>query len=257
MAGGVRSALGGIDIQAIAAKVSTGPRHCFSCRLPIAEGGQAELMILRAGAETPLLVTLAHRTCARSAIVQVPSMPPEATTATFDVECLMLSETVPAVVIDSHSPWGFDESGKPGDAILDMLRHMGFVDASSVIDMNQARMLALEPFPSLSATLTGKTLAIRSGKKTEILKGKISFLPCWYQAARGRNLVAMFGNNLPGLVSDDDQYLIRAIESGNLVVAAMKLDVTPPGRNDQCACEPGPARSTSTAAAGPGARRAG
>jgi hypothetical protein len=119
-----------------------------------------------------------------------------------------------------------------------MLRHMGFVDASSVIDVNQARMLALEPFPSLSATLTGKTLAIRSGRKTEILRGKISFLPCWYQAARAGTLVAMFGNNLPGLVSDDDQYLIKAIESGNLVVAAMRLDVTPPGRNDQCACEP-------------------
>ena len=238
VADGIRSALDGVDIQAIVAKVSIGPRHCFSCRLPIAEGGQAELMILRAGAEAPLLVTLAHRTCARSAIVQVPAMPPEATAANFDVECLMLSEATPAVVVDSHSPWGFDESGKPGDAILNMLRHMGFVDASTVIAMSRPRMLALKPFPSLSATLTGKTLAIRSGKKTEILKGKISFLPCWYQAARGGTLIAMFGNNLPGLVSDDDQYLVKAIESGNLVVAAIKLDVTPPGRNDQCVCEP-------------------
>jgi tetratricopeptide (TPR) repeat protein len=238
VADGVRSALDGVDTQAIVAKVSIGPRHCFSCRLPIAEGGQAELMILRAGAEAPLVVTLAHRTCARSAIVQVPSMPPEATLANFDVECLMLSEATPAVVVDSHSPWGFDESGKPGDATLDILRHMGFVDASTVIDPSRTQMLALKPFPSLSATLTGKTLAIRSGKKAEILKGKISFLPCWYQAARGGTLIAMFGNNLPGLVSDDDQYLIKAIESGNLVVAAIRLDVIPPGRNDQCVCEP-------------------
>jgi hypothetical protein len=63
-------------------------------------------------------------------------------------------------------------------------------------------------------------------------------LPCWYQAARGGTLIAMFGNNLQGLVSDDDQYLIKAIESGNLVVAPIKLDVTPPGRNEQCVCEP-------------------
>jgi tetratricopeptide (TPR) repeat protein len=238
VADAVRSALDGIDIQEIVAKVRTGPRHCFSCRLPIAEGGQAELMILRAGAEAPLLVTLAHRTCARSAIVQVPSMPPEATATNFDVECLMLSDATPAVVVDSHSPWGFDESGKPGDPVLNLLRQVGFVDASTVIDISRARMLALEPCPALSATLTGKTLAIRSGKKTEILKGKISFLPCWYQAARSGALIAMFGNNLPGLVSDDDQYLIKAIESGNLVVAAIKLDVTPPGRNDQCVCEP-------------------
>jgi len=104
VADGVRSALDGIDTQAIVATVSIGPRHCFSCRLPIAEGGQAELMILRAGAEAPLMVTLAHRTCARSAIVQVPSMPPEATAANFDVECLMLGEATPAVVVDSHSP---------------------------------------------------------------------------------------------------------------------------------------------------------
>jgi hypothetical protein len=165
-------------------------------------------------------------------------MPPEATATNFDVECLMLGEAPPAVVVDSHGPWGFDESGKFGDAVLNMLRQMGFVDASAVIDMSRARMLALEPFPALSATLTGKTLAIRSGKKTEILKGKISFLPCWYQAARSGTLIAMFGNNLPGLVSDDDQYLVKAIESGNLVVAAIKLDVTPPGRNEQCVCEP-------------------
>jgi hypothetical protein len=164
-------------------------------------------------------------------------MPPEATTTNFDVECLMLSEATPAVVVDSHSPWGFDESGKPGDATLDMLRQIGFVDASAVIDPSRKQMLALKPFPALSATLIGKTLAIRSGEKTEILKGKISFLACWYQAARGGTLIAMFGNNLPGLVSDDDQYLIKAIESGNLVVAAIKLDVTPPGRNDQCVCE--------------------
>jgi tetratricopeptide (TPR) repeat protein len=234
----VRSALDGIDIQAIIAKVSIGPRHCFSCRLPIADRGQAEMMILRAGAEAPLLVTLAHRTCARSAIVQVPSMPPEATTAIFDVECLMLDEATPAVVVDSHSPWGLDESEKPGDAILNMLRQIGFMDASTVIAMGPVPMLDLKPFPSLSATLTGKTLAIRSGKKTEILKGKISFLPCWYQATRGGTLIAMFGNNLQGLVSDDDQYLIKAIESGNLVVAAIKLDVTSPSRNDQCVCEP-------------------
>ena len=51
-------------------------------------------------------------------------------------------------------------------------------------------------------------------------------------------MIAMFGNNLQGLVSDDDQYLIKAIESGSLVVAAIKLDVTPPGRNEQCVCEP-------------------
>ena len=238
VADGVRSALDGIDIQAIVTKVCIGPRHCFSCRLPIAEGGQAELMILRTGAEAPLLITLAHCTCARSAIVQVPAMPPEATTAIFDVECLMLDEATPAVVVDSHSPWGFDGSGKPGDAILDMLRQIGFVDASTVIAMRGTRMLALKPFPSLSATLAGKTLTIRSGNSTEILKGKISFLPCWYQAARGGTLIAMFGNNLQGLVSDDDQYLIKAIESGNLVVATIKLEVKPPARNDQCVCEP-------------------
>jgi tetratricopeptide (TPR) repeat protein len=240
VADGVQAALHGIDIQAIVEKVRTGPRHCFSCRLPIAANGQAELMVLQACGDASLMVTLAHSACVRSAIVQVPSMPPEATSVRFDVECLMLAEDTPAVVVDSRGPWGFDESGKPGDAILDMLRSMGFMDASDLIDMShgQMQMLALEPFPSLSATLTGKILTIRSGENTEILKGKITFLPCWYKAARHGTLIAMFGNNLPGMVSDDDQDLVKAIETGNLVIAAIKLDVTPPGRNSRCVCEP-------------------
>ena len=237
VADGVRSALDGIDIQAIVAKVSIGPRHCFSCRLPIADRGQAEMMILRAGAEAPLLVTLAHRTCARSAIVQVPSMPPEATTAIFDVERLMLDEATPAVVVDSHSPWGLDESKSQATRFLTCSGRLGSWTHPLSSLWGLYRCSTSSP-SHRSARHLPERLWQFARQENRNPQGQ-DFLPaCWYQATRGGTLIAMFGNNLQGLVSDDDQYLIKAIESGNLVVAAIKLDVTPPSRNDQCVCEP-------------------
>jgi len=54
-------------------------------------------------------------------------------------------------------------------------------------------------------------------------------------------LVAMFGYNLQGMASDDMKRVIAAAETaenGNLVVTALRLSVTQPGRNEKCVCTP-------------------
>lgn len=77
----------------------------------------------------------------------------------------------------------------------------------------------------------------------------VSFLPHWYRAARKGVLIAMFGRNLQGMGWEDPSYIQRAAKAGKLVGAAMRLNVTPPGRTASACALPARTRSTSGAAA--------
>jgi len=234
----VTGALRGIDVKNIYARIAKERRHCFACRLPIAETGQAELLLLRSDHADSIMVTLAHSACMQSSIVQLPSPPQEATMVRLDTECLILDADMPAIAVDCRSPQAIGEGGNVTDPFLDLLRGIGFMDVRNVITSGYPTQFTLDSTSSLKAWLAGNKLTISSGGQTVMPGAELSFLPKWYRATCGGALVAMFGRNLRGMVSDDPRYLIEAAESGNLVIAALRLDVSPPGRNERCICTP-------------------
>ncbi|MCO1575617.1 tetratricopeptide repeat protein [Crossiella sp. SN42] len=240
VADSVRELLDGIDVDGLCAPMMDSRRHCFLCRQPIAAVGQAELLAV-VSPRSPITVTLAHTGCSPSTVMRCSAPVPELDHRRFDIECALFSETQAGIIVDCIGGQAADMDGRPIDTMLDLLVNVGFTTISSDVtpdsDAEAFRMPAL-PQGALSAHLVGDQLTVTAGDTLIVGNAPLSFLPRWYRAARSGVLVVLFGRNLQGMTWEDLSYIRHAAETGNLVGAALKLTVTPPGRNSQCVCTP-------------------
>jgi tetratricopeptide (TPR) repeat protein len=233
----VRAALRGFNVEDVCAQ-TRGRKSCLVCGLPIADTGNAEMMFVQGNPGQPDRVSLAHPACIQSAVVSLPSDPRDADMTLMEIECLVLANEMPAIVVDCRAPVFIGEDGGVTDPALDPLREMGFVDFRSILPQEHSPRFPLPPECPLQASLTRDKLTICSDSRAVIPGARLSFLPRWYRATRTGTLVVMFGRNLQGMVYDDQKFLIEAASSGNLVIAALRVEVTRPSKNAKCVCTP-------------------
>lgn len=237
----VRDTIGHVDIDAIRRRVSVGRQTCHVCQLPIAESGQAELIVF-CGRNTDVHgITLTHSACAESAVIYTGAETPRGGSVILEVECILWGGSIPGVVVDCHGPWGIDATGRTVDVFLNELRRVGFHEISHVdvverrSDGNSFNQLTVK---ALIGTLIGDRLSILSGSQAVVADIPLSFIPDWYRATRLGYCIAVFGFNLQGMAWNNPDYLVEASESGNLVGGAIPIKITTPGRNSQCICTP-------------------
>jgi hypothetical protein len=122
----VRIALATADLGAVVAHLSTGPTRCWTCRLPIAEEGRAELLLLtnQTPPDTETRWTcLAHPACTTSRVIAMNDEPNKQ--IRVDLECAFVGDGYAAVYVDCHGGLGIIDSGELGDAMLSSLRCLG------------------------------------------------------------------------------------------------------------------------------------
>jgi tetratricopeptide (TPR) repeat protein len=232
----VRTELVDVEFEAICARLATGRRSCVACGLQLADSGPAHLVLLKSSDERPDAVTLAHPACAPSTVARL-SETANLDEVRFEIECILWHGTMPGVVVDARGPWGLSDGGEPVDLFLESLRRIGFGDIGPRSAESVTGLRAL-PVDTVRAQLVGDRLKIRVGSD-ELAALPLSFYPHWYRAAaRARVLLMMFGHDLRGMVADDPRYVLRAADEGNLVGAAVRLDVVPPSRTRPCVCTP-------------------
>ncbi|MGW4830814.1 tetratricopeptide repeat protein [Amycolatopsis japonica] len=228
--------LAGLNLEIICQRLVTGRRHCVACRLSIAEEGAANLIILRFQSG-PLGVTLAHPSCLASSVVAA-TQGAEINTVRFEVECYIWRDDLPGVFVDTKGPWGTNEDGRLVDVFLESLRTRGFLDINSMAEDSLALRVPELAKETVRADLVGNKLTIKCGDEVVVPSMPLSFYPSWYRTARSGALIVVFGHDLRGMVADDPKYLINAAAEGNLVGAAIELNVVTPARSRLCICTP-------------------
>ncbi|TCO55760.1 tetratricopeptide repeat protein [Actinocrispum wychmicini] len=225
----VRERLADVDLEPLLERMAQGRRFCFACGQPLEESGEAQLLVVVSPAPQDR-VTLVHSTCHPSGVIWYPGEVTGLTDGQFETECIVFSGLA-GIVVDCYGGIGIDDNGKTIDTVLESLRDFGFSEVNSAGEVAEVDSV-------LEAVLDRDRLTILAGDKPLIRDMSLSFLPIWYRATRKGVLVAAFGRNLQGMVSDDSSSLTRAIDQGRLVVAAMRLTVRLPSRGRLCFCTP-------------------
>ncbi len=229
--------LADLRLDAIWARLATGRRHCLECRLPIAEDGPANAVLLRFP-DGPPRITLAHPACAPSTVVDSIDPGPRDNQVHFEIECIIFTGNLPGIIVDTRGPWGTGENGQPRDVFIDSLRAMGFATVSDLTPQSDHSRIPELAKASLHAKLVGNKLKIMQDGKEVISRLPLSFNPEWYATTQSGTLLMLFGYDLRGMAADDPSYLIKSARAGTLVGAAVQLTVEPPSRNRRCVCTP-------------------
>jgi tetratricopeptide (TPR) repeat protein len=225
----VRERLAGIDLAPLLDRMAQGRRFCLVCGQPLEETGEAQLLVVVSPAPEDR-VTLVHSTCHPSAVIWYPGEVLGLADGQFEAECVVFGG-VAGIVVDCYGGICVDDTGKTIDTVLESLRNFGFRETNSAGQVTKGDS-------ELEAVLDRDSLTIVARGEPLFRAMSLSFLPVWHRATRQGVLVAAFGRNLQGMVSDDSSYLTRAIDQGRLVVAAMRLTVRPPSRGRLCFCTP-------------------
>ncbi|MEU9178750.1 tetratricopeptide repeat protein [Streptomyces sp. NPDC048550] len=246
IADSVRRELHGVDLESIVGHLGNVRNWCFTCDLPIAETGDAELLLLHTEEVDTVRMRLAHPQCLRSDVIELKGQIREAPRENFEIECILFGGDTAGVIVDCYGGWGIDRhDGKLRDVLLEVFRSAGFVDLQPMIldsDGKPVDMRDVTDVEALQASLDGDLLTI-TGPESEVLgQAPLSFLPHWYERALEGSLVVVLGRNLQGMASDDPSYLVRAIALGDAVGATVALAVAPPSRNGPCVCTPSTGR---------------
>ncbi|MDX2970973.1 tetratricopeptide repeat protein [Kribbella solani] len=225
----------GCDLQSLLPRLEESDQSCVICQLPIARDGSASLMVETSTDAGQVIMRLAHANCAPPSVVRSTTPMVRNDTVRYNVECALLgpSGVAAGIVVDCYGGWYIGKDGRGFDAILTILREVGFTDVRSSISLVPRD----QRWPSISASIDGNQLRV-SGLNGLFDQMPLRFNTRWYRTAiETQTLVMVFGRDLPSMSWDDPSYMRRAAEAGRLVSTLVPLSIRPPGRNASCVCE--------------------
>ncbi|MGW4756180.1 tetratricopeptide repeat protein [Streptomyces chartreusis] len=238
----VRQELAGADIRELLVRLAHSRQACAACNLLIDERGEAELLILRHAPVGQAVLSLAHRHCMPSSVLQVDGPAPTQAPENYEVECILFGGENAGVVADCYGGFGpvGADSGST-DLILRRYQESGFTNLQSMLSTKGGRTVDLRHIPavndgSVKARLEGHRLTIVGPHGLLLPPFPLNFYPHWYQHALEGSLTVVVGRNLQGMAADDPSYLFRAMALGHTAGATVPLTVVRPSRNSPCPC---------------------
>ncbi|SKG54988.1 Regulatory protein AfsR [Mycobacteroides abscessus subsp. bolletii] len=234
----------GVQVGSVIPRLRTGRHMCLACGLPIAASSRIAVSASYSEDHQTLKIIPTHPECSGSRWIDPAHLAfalPDKVQVNLEIECALLGEDIPAVVVDCYHGWGVDSEGAIADLFLESLRSQKFAN----LTMKSAPKIlgnvpsATNRGPKISSRLNGQFLTSNASGVDIINGAALSFLPAWYRAVRKhQRLVLIFGRNLQGMTWESSEYFASAMQNDQLVYALSPVHLLPPGRNSACICTP-------------------
>ena len=128
-----------------------------------------------------------------SSVIRVSSPMPGPAAASLEIECTILNEGIPAVIVDCRGQRQVSDGGHITDPFLGALQRLGFIPARKVVSSGVLLEFTLHGPSALSARLVRDRLTISAAGQVLMADAPLSFLPQWYHATRANVIVSRFG----------------------------------------------------------------